>query len=248
MIKLFTYGILMDPFQMTVFLHRNIEGKPDRVLNYSTKNHSQLLFKTMFPCKKTSVKGVVYDISMSDLRRLDKVESQLYKKIKVKSVNSGYVTIYVENEAKEIRNGIIGNRRDNHSMSFGESLSNIVINEPAFIAPEGGHVTEVRVPETHLHIDDTPADVHIGTIPSSDIQVSPHIDTISSPFEEPGNDTPVSINIPDRDYGATGRTEPVRVEDSIDEEEAPNGEFIYSADSPTGIERVRRPHREYQVY
>ncbi|WP_264524917.1 gamma-glutamylcyclotransferase family protein [Flavobacterium sp. N502536] len=103
--KLFSYGTLRSKeIQMRLF-KKLLVGTPDQLLGHRLKSlrieeeFGMADYVVVVPTEAPSdpIHGVVFDISGSDLAKVDLFESNAYKRIQV-TLNSGVVAwVYIEN-------------------------------------------------------------------------------------------------------------------------------------------------------
>tara|TARA_R110000765_G_scaffold349099_1_gene439230 strand:- start:19 stop:327 length:309 start_codon:yes stop_codon:yes gene_type:complete len=100
MVKIFTYGSLMDHRVRFNVLGYSINGINDILDNYMLTDHS--VFKTAYPAiipqNNSKVNGLVFEVKEDDIIKLDRYESDLYKKIKIKTRNNIECLVYIENK------------------------------------------------------------------------------------------------------------------------------------------------------
>lgn len=97
MTNIFVYGTLLDDTVRGRVLGKNIKGKSDILEDYIIDTHSVL---TSYPTLVRKVNGVVngkyFDVDENDIKKLDRYESDYYKKIEVKLKSGVDSLAYIE--------------------------------------------------------------------------------------------------------------------------------------------------------
>jgi len=100
MTKIFTYGSLLDDDVREKVLGRVIDGKSTVLLGYEKIPHSHFyIYPTIIKNTSKKVEGKIFDVSALDLERLDRYETQLYKKIPVTVSTGEKALTYIENSS-----------------------------------------------------------------------------------------------------------------------------------------------------
>ena len=103
--QLFSYGTLRSKEIQRQVFNRILTGKPDQLLGHKLKSlqieeeFGMADYVVAVPTEGPSdpIHGIVYNISLSDLAKVDIFESNAYKRVEV-TLNSGIVAwIYIEN-------------------------------------------------------------------------------------------------------------------------------------------------------
>ena len=94
---LFSYGTLQDEKVQRQLFNRKLEGKEDKVKNYTLHNvviegkeYPKAAFK-----ENNSIEGVVYAISWAELAQADEYEGKEYQRIKIISEKGKECWMYV---------------------------------------------------------------------------------------------------------------------------------------------------------
>jgi len=101
--KLFSYGTLMDDYVRTSVLEKHVDAKPDILKGYTITVHPVLTsYPVVKPNKDDFVNGVVFEVNDDDLKKLDRYESNYYKREDI-VLDSGIKSmVYIENSAQDI--------------------------------------------------------------------------------------------------------------------------------------------------
>jgi len=97
MTNIFVYGTLLDDTVRGRVLGKDIKGKSDTLEDYIIDTHSVLTsYPTIIESKKGFVNGKYFDVDMEDIKKLDRYESNYYKKIEVKLKSGVDTLVYTE--------------------------------------------------------------------------------------------------------------------------------------------------------
>ena len=95
--NIFVYGTLLDDSIRGRVLGKDIKGKEDTLENYMLDTHSVLTsYPTIIHCFREFVNGKYFDVDMEDIKKLDRYESNYYKKIEVKLKSGVDTLVYTE--------------------------------------------------------------------------------------------------------------------------------------------------------
>mgnify|MGYP002638876414 FL=1 len=95
--NIFVYGTLLDDTVRGRVLGKDIKGTQDVLEDYIIDNHSILTsYPTIIPLDQGYVNGMYFDVNEEDIKKLDRYESQYYKKIEVKLKSGTKSLTYTE--------------------------------------------------------------------------------------------------------------------------------------------------------
>jgi gamma-glutamylcyclotransferase (GGCT)/AIG2-like uncharacterized protein YtfP len=95
--NIFVYGTLLDDSIRGRVLGKDIKGKEDTLENYMLDTHSVLTsYPTIIHCFREFVNGMYFDVDEEDIKKLDRYESEYYKKIEVKLKSGTKSLVYTE--------------------------------------------------------------------------------------------------------------------------------------------------------
>lgn len=93
----FVYGSLLNLFKRQLILGKNVQVHEDSLVDYKITPHSvMLIYPTIVKSAGDVVKGVVFKASEDDLKKLDRYETSLYKKINVTLQSGKTSLVYIE--------------------------------------------------------------------------------------------------------------------------------------------------------
>ena len=97
MTNIFVYGTLLDDTVRGRVLGKDIKGKSDTLEDYIIDTHSILTsYPTVVKQDRGFVNGKYFDVDMEDIKKLDRYESNYYKKIEVKLKSGVDTLVYTE--------------------------------------------------------------------------------------------------------------------------------------------------------
>ena len=97
MTNIFVYGTLLDDTVRGRVLGKDIKGKSDTLEDYIIDTHSVLIsYPTIVQQDRGFVNGKYFDVDIEDIKKLDRYESQYYKKIEVKLKSGVDTLVYTE--------------------------------------------------------------------------------------------------------------------------------------------------------
>ena len=97
MTNIFVYGTLLDDTVRGRVLGKDIKGKSDTLEDYIIDTHSVLTsYPTIVQQDRGFVNGKYFDVDMEDIKKLDRYESEYYKKIEVKLKSGIDTLVYTE--------------------------------------------------------------------------------------------------------------------------------------------------------
>jgi gamma-glutamylcyclotransferase (GGCT)/AIG2-like uncharacterized protein YtfP len=97
MTNIFVYGTLLDDTVRGRVLGKHVKGKSDTLEDYIIDTHSVLTsYPTIVQQDKGFVNGKYFDVDMEDIKKLDRYESEYYKKIEVKLKSGVDTLVYTE--------------------------------------------------------------------------------------------------------------------------------------------------------
>jgi len=97
--KLFVYGTLLDPKFRNTLLERSVRTDTDVLKDYALISHPVLhLYPVVVPSEGDIVKGVVFEVSEMELERLDRYETEYYKRENVTLDSGVECMVYVQNK------------------------------------------------------------------------------------------------------------------------------------------------------
>ena len=95
--NIFVYGTLLDDTVRGRVLGKDVKGKEDTLEDYIVDMHSVLTsYPTIIKQDRGSVNGMYFDVDMEDIKKLDRYESEYYKKIEVKLKSGTKSLVYTE--------------------------------------------------------------------------------------------------------------------------------------------------------
>ena len=95
--NIFVYGTLLDDTVRGRVLGKDIKGTQDVLEDYIMDTHSVLTsYPTIIPLDKGYVNGMYFDVNEEDIKKLDRYESQYYKKIDIKLKSGTKSLVYTE--------------------------------------------------------------------------------------------------------------------------------------------------------
>jgi len=95
--NIFVYGTLLDDTVRGRVLGKDIKGKSDTLENYMLDTHSVLTsYPTIIKQDRGFVNGMYFDVDDEDIKKLDRYESEYYKKIEVKLKSGTKSLAYTE--------------------------------------------------------------------------------------------------------------------------------------------------------
>jgi gamma-glutamylcyclotransferase (GGCT)/AIG2-like uncharacterized protein YtfP len=97
MTNIFVYGTLLDDTVRGRVLGKDIKGKSDTLEDYMLDTHSILTtYPTITPLDKGVVNGKYFNVNEEDIKKLDRYESEYYKKIEIKLKSGIKSLVYTE--------------------------------------------------------------------------------------------------------------------------------------------------------
>ena len=101
--NVFVYGTLQDSQTRYHVLQHMVKAEHDVLNDYSKVPHSYFgVYPTIKEDKGKFVAGKVFKANTSDLERMDRYETENYKKINVKLVSGKKAVAYIESSTKFI--------------------------------------------------------------------------------------------------------------------------------------------------
>ena len=95
--NIFVYGTLLDDTVRGRVLGKDVKGTEDVLEDYIIDTHSVLTsYPTIIPLDKGYVNGMYFDVNEEDIKKLDRYESQYYKKIDIKLKSGTKSLVYTE--------------------------------------------------------------------------------------------------------------------------------------------------------
>jgi len=95
--NIFVYGTLLDDTVRGRVLGKDIKGKSDTLEDYMLDTHSVLTsYPTIVKRNKEVVNGMYFDVNEEDIKKLDRYESEYYKKIEIKLKSGTKSLVYTE--------------------------------------------------------------------------------------------------------------------------------------------------------
>ena len=95
--NIFVYGTLLDDTVRGRVLGKDVKGTEDVLEDYIIDTHSVLTsYPTIVPLDKGFVNGMYFDVNEEDIKKLDRYESEYYKKIDIKLKSGTKSLVYTE--------------------------------------------------------------------------------------------------------------------------------------------------------
>ena len=107
--KLFTYGTLQDPDNQMRLLGRHLgEGKADTLRGYRLAKLAGIhqTYSIIQPKPGATVNGIVYEVSIAELKRLDIYEGNAYLRVSVTLVSNTRAWVYSDHPKSNYRQHI----------------------------------------------------------------------------------------------------------------------------------------------
>ena len=107
--KLFTYGTLQEPETQIDLLGRKLgEGRPDTLRGYRLAKLVGIhrAYSIIQPKPGATVDGIVFEVSASELKRLDDYEGNAYLRVSVTLVSSTRAWVYTDHPKSNYRQHI----------------------------------------------------------------------------------------------------------------------------------------------